>query len=409
MVERIVVLLISIAVAMPQLGLALSRSGLDPSRTTGAATVCAAAAAALAIVNRRWRPPPRAGGAIIVIALVVTTGAAIGIQFLPAVQVSQGLRILLFPVLGAIAACLITRRGLVTIMRFLSFVVVASFATSVLQQVAGVDSLVQSGLEYGTTVRTAGGVLRASGLALTNYELGSFAGVFAASAWLWWAPQEVKPFWRAWSVFAGASAAGALVTSSYRTGMVVLVLSLAVFIIFRGNGRAGLRILAAVLVGAAIWGLGALGLLSTTSLETRTTVWQGLLQDEFTLLGQGLGSAGAASGSSYSTGRISTDNYFLNLFVQFGVGGAILALILVVWAVRLLARSRKSPRFAGGYVLFSCIVAFWFVEFWEYSSAMILAMVVGTQGFSENPPTPKQSLPSDGRSRLTTGSNWGQI
>lgn len=383
MIRRTCALLILCSIAVPQLGLPLAAVGINQTNQGFLSFALAGIAALLAVMHPEWRRPYRAGVGVALAASVILVGFLIGTQTLPLVQVLQGARILLLPVLAAIVGCFLKFEDMRLVIRLLSIVVFSSFVASLVERALGVEVLVDSGLRYGTTVRTFGGELRAPGLALTNYDFGAFAGVFAAIAWLWWIAAERSQPWRVWAFVSAIAGTLSLLTSSYRTGMVVLALAVLLSALLRSRRGVAFRLVGLTIVAAATWAVAALGLLSTDSLNARQSNWEDLLTAGVDLFGGGLGSAGAASGSSFSAGRVSTDNYFLSLILQFGFGGFVILLCLFVWTLRLLLRSRGSSRLAGGFVMAACIFGFWFVEFWEYSSAMMLAILVSTQGYSE--------------------------
>ena len=316
------------------------------------------------------------------VTLAILVGIVVGFTSLPTEQAAQGLRSLCLPFLAAITACALTVTDLRWIMRCLTPVVCASAVAAVVQHAAGKVALIEFGLNAGTTVRTYEGILRASGLSLTNYHLGSFSAVFLALAAIWWFALETSFRERAWVVAGMLGSLICLAASVYRTGFLVVLLSIVMWLLGTRAGTAGVRIFAAVSAICAVFLVKALGFDSTSSLDQRYTNWGRIVDRGFRFLGEGVGSAGAGSASSFALDRLVTDNYFLHIFVQFGYVGLLLIAIVLVWTARVLIRSGAAPLLHSGYVLVSAIAAFWFVEFWEYSSAMMLVLSASTASYS---------------------------
>src|SRR5690606_14561482 len=110
------------------------------------------------------------------------------------------------------------------------------------------------------------------------------------------------------------------------------------------------------------------GLASNSSLLDRFTVWRHVLEEHApTLIGYGIGYSGAASTSRFAEQTVVVDNYFLSLFIQFGLFSALLLVPLAAWSLSATYRSAKIPMLRSSIVIVASIVGFWFVDFWEYS------------------------------------------
>ncbi|KAB1661084.1 hypothetical protein F8O07_03765 [Pseudoclavibacter sp. CFCC 13796] len=369
--------MIVFAIGLPQIGLIAGLAGVDSGMLTLLVTLCALIAALIGMT----RGIPRVGGgavlAWVAATLIIMLGLIVGLANLPTLQVMQGLRILALPLLIGIGGFALAESDLRIVMRVLSLVIVGSAIAATIEVSRGVDYLIDAGLTYGTTVRTyEGETLRAPGLALTNYDLGSFAGVFTALCLLWWIRNEQSKLGRVWAVFASAAGIACLFLSVYRTGLILLVVALALALIAMLYKRPALAILA----GAGILGIyqlvGRLGFDNAESLTSRQETWGQLLEADSGFFGSGIGAAGAASGGTASVARIVTDNYFLSIWVQFGVPGLVLILLLLIWGVNVAWRSLRSADMYCGLVFCAALVACLFVEFWEYSSAMGFALLV---------------------------------
>jgi hypothetical protein len=366
------------AVSAPQLGLVVRMLSIDGT-AVNTATWIGAALGVVGTVGSKLRRhmSGRAWVVVVSVLFVLGVGAVVGLANLHVVQFVQGFKILTLPILGAIIAQSLRLIDLLRLMRCLTVVVVASAFAAVVQQAIGPAALVASGLEAGTTVRTYDGLLRASGLAMTNYDLGSFAAVFTAISIVWWKKCEATSTGRTWVLIGVGAGVVLLFTSIYRTGFLLVFLSIGMWLVTARSLKPATRLAIGVLCLAGVYLFDAAGYGGTDSLQAREAVWSAILDDgTFPLFGNGVGSAGAASNSSFSDARVTTDNYFLNILVQFGAVGFLIILGIIRWAVVSLVMARADDLLHGGYVLAAAIACFWFVEFWEYSGAMMLSVAV---------------------------------
>jgi hypothetical protein len=256
-----------------------------------------------------------------------------------------------------------------------------SLAAALYQRAVGPSALMALGLEYGTTVRSYFGELRAPGIFLTNYELGAFAGVLGALAVVWWPKLGLlgeRDRW--WRLAALVSSVGCLLLSIYRTGLVVLLASLGLWLIF-GSGGAGR--LSAVLRNVSLLA-GSLGLVgvvlsggyaSTDSLIARQAQWSSILTlIDWSPTGLGVGAVGAASVSRFAEDPVVVDNYVISSFLQFGWLGPLALFALACFAASHVRDAARTPVLNSFFVLFAACLAFLLVDFWEYTAAMSLAM-----------------------------------
>jgi len=265
----------------------------------------------------------------------------------------------------------------------MTLIVCASAIASAAEFALGPGALVRAGLDYGTSVRTYQGILRAPGLFATNYALGSFAGVAGALAIVWWRYIEPRTghWWRI-ATFVGAIAC--LGFSIYRTGMVVFAVAVLTWVMLDASrGKVSRRLAAVVMLALLAAVVFVKGLVSTSSLHDRLAHWATIpSQYGFPLLGHGLGFSGVASGNQAAVERVVVDNYFINIALQLGVVGIVFLIALTLITVRTLRATGPSPMMSSGAVLLSAIIAFFFVDFWEYGAAMGLVFFAVASSYS---------------------------
>ncbi|PZE29911.1 MULTISPECIES: hypothetical protein [unclassified Curtobacterium] len=344
------------------------------------ATILAALVAVL-----RGRIDRRVGWPVLGMVALVLPATVLAVFELPSAQWLSGLRYVFIPLLVALLASTMTARTVRTVLRVLTTLLAVNAVVSGIESALGSDRLLAlTGLSYGTNIRNIGTTLRAMGTFGTNYQLGAFAGVLGAVALLWWGTLEDARRDRVWRIVAIASGVACLVFSTYRTGIVVFVVAIAAAVFLtRGVVAGWVRVAAAVGGLLAVIGFLAVGLGNAGSLLERFAVWGQLLAASPRFFGRGLGFAGAASQAKGSALQVFTDDYYISMWLQFGVGGVLAIVLFLAVAVALYRAGRRGNRRAALAVTIwiGVLVGFFFVELWEYTSAMsIVMLVLGASG-----------------------------
>ncbi|WP_427115761.1 hypothetical protein [Pseudarthrobacter scleromae] len=313
---------------------------------------------------------------VAVTVLLLANGIMVGLMSLPFEQLLAGIRIFLTPILAGIIGLGAVDSTRYRVLRFATIVIGFSFFAALYETFIGIDGLISLGLDYGTNVRSYYGELRAPGLFATNYSLGAFAGVMGSLAFVWWPSIEIGINAAKWRIVAIVCGVGCLILSIYRTGVLVLLVSIVLWTLFgRGKGATARKSIATVSGIFVVVYFFQSGLASTASLIARQSVWSSVIENHgFAWFGNGLGFAGSSSISRFSAEEIIVDNYYLNLLLQLGVLAVLLFIPLLVVGAQLTVKSSSISGLQSGYVLVACGVAFVFVDFWEYTSAMSLAL-----------------------------------
>jgi len=370
---------VATVLAVEGFALAFLLAGVDTSLLHYATSALAAIGAVISLSRSRSESAHAAMLATVVGMVVVFGAFASWLSAMPNEQIVAALRLVLTPALCAVIGRSATTEQARAMLKLATVLVVSSALAAVVERRQGIDRLVNLGLEYGTTVRSYDGLLRAPGLFATNYSMGAFAGVVGALALAWW-PAVAGNGDRRWRQVALVASAACLILSIYRTGMLVLVFTASVLLFMADRGqKAGERRLLRLAGGSIFVAYVAYsGLLSTESTDDRFLVWSSILRNfETPLTGNGLGFSGSASVSRFAETVIVVDNYYLSLFLQLGVFSLALFLPMGWIAVRMLVRASAQPLLRAGIVVTGCLVAFAFVDFWEYTSAMSLALFAG--------------------------------
>ncbi len=404
--------------AVDALGLVLVLTRLD----TGALNLATFGLVGLAAVSTRIRAstafPRRALHFLVTVSLVLAVGVSVAlVSAVPPNQVLAGFRLLATPLLCAVIALGMSKQQASSVLKVATILAVASAVASVVETRLGIGGLLDVGLTYGTNIRQYEGELRAPGLFTTNYALGAFAGVLGALAFVWWPVLGLSRWDRIWRWVAIAASSACLVLSIYRTGILVLLFSLALWIAISEEGRSafGRRLLGGIAGAVAVAYVLSAGFGSAASLEDRTRVWSRVLaQYDLEILGHGLGFSGAASSSRFAIDRVTVDNYYLSLALQLGVFAAPLLFLMALSTLWMLRHARRVPILRAGIVLAACLVGFLFVDFWEYTAAMALALTSAGVAYGRyhaersvecNPETP-QLMPAGG---LTASSDRARL
>lgn len=259
-------------------------------------------------------------------------------------------------------------------------------AESARQIQQGVDSLVQNGYDYGTTVRQIDGHLRAFGFMATNSDLGLMVAALALLVAAARAAGRPLPFLIEVAILA-ASATG-IYWSTSRSGFILIALFLAFAMGAYRRRTLGTRVIVtavfAIGIALVIYAYAGIGATSDESLFDRFRVWGTLIREYSSPLGNGPGSVGAASYSSLGTSKsIFVDNSWLSIYLQYGIVGLTFAVVSVVVALRYtlgLVRERAT-RDAGlvamGGIVSLAVVSF-FVELIDYPmSTAVIGFTIG--------------------------------
>ncbi|MCU1558925.1 MAG: hypothetical protein JWN09_2920 [Microbacteriaceae bacterium] len=336
---------------------------------------------------------------VVVLALMIVPGIVIALFVFPSSQVLSGIRYFVVPVAVAVLASSLSDRQLRLLLKAVTMLIAASFIAAIIETMLGSDALLKlTGLAYGVSIRNFGAALRAPGTFATNFHLGAYSSVVAVVALLWWGTLRGSNRDVAWRIVALVSSIGCLALSTYRTGVVLLVVSVIAAVFLSGSAvRLWLKLAVAIVGIGVATGFLLIGLGNTDSYFQRLDVWNGLLSGSPSLLGRGIGYAGAASGAAGSAIQIFTDNYYISLWLQFGIPGLVIVGIFVGIFVALFRAGRLgNSRAAVAVSLWTgVLVAFAFVELWEYTSAMcLIALVVGSSaaGYRRSSPAPGVDL-----------------
>ncbi|CAN5357183.1 hypothetical protein BH09ACT1_BH09ACT1_08060 [soil metagenome] len=335
---------------------------------------------------------------VTVLAVLTATGIVAGLLTEPPGQVLSGVRYFAVPLMVAVLASTLTDRMLRLVLKGVTILITASAIAAAVETALGSDELLKiTGLAYGVSIRNIGAALRAPGTFATNYHLGAYASVVAVIALLWWGRLDGARRDIVWRLVALAAAIACLAFSTYRTGVVLLVVSVLAAAFLSGTAVSrGIKITVAVVGIAVAAGFFAIGLGSTNSFFQRLDVWGALFEGVPAFLGHGIGYAGAASGAAGSAKQIFTDNYYISLWLQFGIPGIVIIGIFFGIFVALFRAGRRGNRRAAIAVSLwtGTLVAFFFVELWEYTSAMcLIALVIGASATGYRTPrlSPKPS------------------
>jgi hypothetical protein len=304
---------------------------------------------------------------------------AAGLGFIVAVsnhvahtQVAVGVLLLILPVTGLLVGPVIgpgTRR----VLPWLMVVLLGVNAVVALWEVrTGVELLPRYGLEYGTTIRTIGETLRAPGLTLTNFQLSLLAAAVVSAA----LTDRVSRHRR----FPGASfwlilvfGTGDLILSTTRTGLIIVVVTAvftAMVMLFRRGGRG--RLVGVVVALGAVLAFVWRGADTTASLSERIQLWGTILHQGVTVLGHGIGTAGAATGSSYATSSVLVaDNYYLSVLWQIGLAGLTLFVWFLVAAVFRRSTGGRPWLWSAAPTL-ALVLSMFTLETWDYTVPTLL-------------------------------------
>ncbi|MBY6538331.1 O-antigen ligase family protein [Rhodococcus sp. BP-349] len=299
------------------------------------------------------------------------------------------------------------------------------------QLLAGPAALVALGYEYGTQVRTSGGLLRTFSTFNLPFPFGLYVML---SLLVGGAVALANPMRRRNLLFLCASPVMVVAMSSaiVRAALLGLAVGLIYMTIIRFRALGGLLVIMAALVGAILPFVPKITsvFFSSSSLNERGGRWNEVIEKVRThWLGEGLGSSGAAAdrissaagenitGSQGLSTNYQPDNYYVKTALELGPIGlwAVIALLVtaLIWCTRL---SRTLPGQDGALTLgvgasivaamFASLVATYFeifpidVYFW-----LLLGVVGCAAAQHESSSGPSPSVPAAAASRHTSASS----
>ena len=261
------------------------------------------------------------------------------------------------------------------------------------QSLLGPTRLQSIGLDYGTNVRTFDSILRAPGLTLTNYYLGSFSAVCFALAYTQLFTQKMQ-LSNKYTILIKTSMFSSLIClllSSFRSGILFVLVFVLFTEMFVKRNLTKLSIVVALGSAIIIFAVSnSFFLVNSQSASERFLRWENLFHGEYLFYGQGLGSSGAASLSSYASldSKVVTDNQYLSALYQCGVVGLILLILLLLYLFTATDKSGKAFLVSLSSIMF-------FIEAWDFTLMMSVCFIVVFNGIRLRNSNEKQNFLSD--------------
>ena len=263
------------------------------------------------------------------------------------------------------------------LIKALFLVVFLNVIVSLIQIALGIDRLVNLGLEYGSNVSSFGSNrLRAPGLSLTNFDFSLLCGLAIILSLLCLGNyfEFQKTFSKVLVTFVLVSSFTGILLSSTRSGLFFASITMLTFYAFEKSNLGRIMIFASfVSVIIFLINLVFPEFLGRQSLGQRFLVWQNILNGRSLIYGDGLGTAGSVTNSSFASAgsRLVADNYYLNLLIQFGVPGIFIFILgmAIYWSfVGQLGRSLIIG------LAFTAVIT----EIWEYQSLITMVLILIT-------------------------------
>lgn len=280
-----------------------------------------------------------------------------------------GLKLLVLPIIFG-SVFIFDSIKCLRIIKSLLYIQILNAIFVVIEFILGGNYLLKLGLEYGTNIRDFNGMPRLSGLALTNYILGSFSAVILLFVYFKITNYSECNFriQRKLLVLTALCSFINLLGSNFRSGLLFSIIGI-IALEFFTRGRVVrsfiLFWLTAIVLCIAV--LNNSLFINTFSLNERIEKWSHILVSFNSLTGVGIGSTGAASNSSFAmeSSRVITDNQFITFLIQYGLlGGLYLALITYLLF--------KEANPFGKSMLIALFTSMIFVEIWDLTTAMSL-------------------------------------
>ena len=300
----------------------------------------------------------------IMLSLLSVYGFLQSISSIPLTVAFLGIKMLFFPFILALVASFDGefRSRLVS---SLFYVQIINSIAVVAETTLGIDRLESLGLEYGTNLRNFDSYLRAPGLALTNYILGSFSASILFLAYLVLTHQFVlnKGISKRLCVLSGIGSIICLVLSNFRSGILFSVLAILLCEIISRRKFLGASL--ALSLGTVVFLLAILSeffLLDSNSFGARQTKWADLLSSYDWKMGSGIGFTGAASRSSFAPvgSLVVTDNQFVSMLLQFGLFGLLCSVFILLYLF-----AKGSPVSKSLVIALAAMMLF--VEAWDFT------------------------------------------
>lgn len=281
----------------------------------------------------------------------------------------------------------------VKLFSFMFILQIGNLIVASVQTILGPSRLQSLGLDYGTNVRTFDSMLRAPGLTLTNYYLGSFSAVCFALAYiqLFTLGKQVSYKYMVLIKTSIFSSLICLLLSSFRSGILFVLIFVFLTEMFLKRSFTKLTIVIALGFATIIVALSnSFFLVDSQSILERLQRWESLFQGKNLFYGQGLGSSGAVTLSSYasSDSKVVTDNQYLSALYQTGVVGLILIIVLLLY---LFAITDKC----GRVFLISLSSMMFFLEVWDFTLMMSVCFIVVFNGLRLRRSKEMQNFVSD--------------
>lgn len=255
---------------------------------------------------------------------------------------------------------------------------IVNLIAATLQSVLGPTRLLSLGLDYGTNVRTFGSILRAPGLTLTNYYLGTFSAVCFALAYiqLFTLEKNISYGYKFLVKTSMLSSLLCLLLSSFRAGILFIVVTVLLTEMFLKRNFTKVTFVIALGFAAILFALSkSFFLIDSQSMSERLQLWRNLFQGKNLFYGQGLGSSGAVSLSSYASldFKVVTDNQYLSAIFQTGIVGLMLLILLLLYFFTITDK-------CGKIFLVSLSTMMFFLEAWDFTLMMSVCFIVVFNG-----------------------------
>jgi len=248
---------------------------------------------------------------------------------------------------------------------YLLYIQILNCFAAIVETAYGISRLQELGLQYGTNIRNFESFLRAPGLALTNYELGSFSSIVLVIVYLLMTKQLDLEIDISHNLLrlSGISAIICLALSNFRSGILFCFVAIILGEVL--SRRKLIRASIAVLLSSILLLIAILVnflLLNSNSFIERLDKWSQLLSNHDWIMGGGIGLSGAASLSSYAPigSGIVTDNQYITILLQFGIVGFCLLIGIFVFLFYKGNTISKS-------LIIALMVKMFFAEVWDYT------------------------------------------
>lgn len=266
----------------------------------------------------------------------------------------------------------------VKLFSFMFILQIVNLIAASVQTLLGPSRLQALGLDYGTNVRTFDSILRAPGLTLTNYYLGSFSAVCFALAYtqLFTLEKQISNRYMVLIKTSMFSSLICLLLSSFRSGILFILMFVFLTEMFLKRNFTKLSIVITLGFATIIFALSnSFFLVNSQSMSERLQRWENLFQGKNLFYGQGLGSSGAVSLSSYASldSKVVTDNQYLSALYQTGIVGLSLVILLLLYLFIVTDK-------CGKVFLVSLSSIMFFLDAWDFTLMMSVCFIMVFNG-----------------------------